>query len=184
MESWIARPESWQRMTLVLTALVLTTSIAYVRHGRRSRRWRECLFLVTGGLVGGILGLTFTRLTFEISPVYYASLAPESALFHLPEHTAFVGFRDGFAVAGVACGLCLLLSGTYEPGRHVTLARLAARMVPIVVDAVCLAGAVGMVATFAQADPETIVWLLHVGATLGGSLGLGLVLRRLRVEAI
>ena len=67
----------------LIVALLTTTGVAFLRHGRASRRWRECLFLVAGAMVGGGCGALFGRATFELSPLYYASASPEVPFFAL-----------------------------------------------------------------------------------------------------
>ena len=180
METWIGPADSWQRTWLVIVVLLVTTGIAFLRHGFESRRWRECLFLIQFAALGGVCGAAFDRLSFRIEPEFYLNEQHRYPTAALQEQVTRFGFQAGFAIAGSICALCLVLSHSSRRHGRRTLRWLMRRMLPIAVDAFALSVAAGAVAFFGRMESWTIVWSLHLGLYAGAAIGLVLVLMQLR----
>lgn len=176
----------WRLLILVLLMAVVAW-FDWRRRGPEATRWREYVFLLLAGLIGGIIGIANDHVTATISPEYFF-IGKGIALgdgFRL--HVTELGFHAGL-LAGVVIGGAFLMANNSKPNRPSLPAKKLVRfalypilgaliLVPLGALLAWLFDPLNFTADLHEAlTPPQItrflaVWGVHLGLYAGGLLG-------------
>ena len=178
----------WYRFLALLALLAVIAGVDWWRKRQSATKWREYAALLLAGVLGIVIVTATIHLSASICPDYFIAGKPEvSGGTRFRKDVTELGFRVGFMV-GLLIGGLLLLTNSLDPERpslgYRRLARAtvwpilgAALMAPAGALLVWLFDPLGLSPWVGEAIPQhahgrfLIVWGLHAGAFLGGSLG-------------
>ncbi|MEX0727846.1 MAG: hypothetical protein WD065_16335 [Planctomycetaceae bacterium] len=182
-------PYTW-RLLALFTVVVLFLALDLRNPPGQRHRWREYLFLLGCGAITALFGMSVDAVTSRISPEYFiiGKGIAEGDGFAL--RVAELGAQAGFAGGIIGGGVLLLVN--HQPAKALGLFQVIAW--PILFAAVCgtLAGGVLAVSPFytlplacelldsPEAHHMTVVWFVHLGIYIGGTIGLIIAARRVR----
>lgn len=96
------------RLALLLVLMAIVAAIDWWRHPKSPMKWREYVFLLVAGLVGGLFGVGNNQVTSAISPQYFflGKGIPFGA--HFASEVTSLGFHAGLLVGFLVGGTYLL----------------------------------------------------------------------------
>jgi len=167
--------------------MAIVAWIDWRRRGQEATRWREYVFLLLAGLMGGMVGIANDHVTATISPEYFfigkGIKLDDSFRWHVTE----LGFHAGL-LAGVVIGGAFLMANNPKPKRPSLPAKKLVRfalypilgilvMVPLGSVMAYYLDPLNFSADLSEAlSPEQIgrflaVWGIHLGLYAGGIVG-------------
>ncbi len=175
------------RLALVVFVMAIIAWIDWRRHRAQATKWREYSFLLTAGLLGGLIGALLDNLTVTLSPEFFLFAKNIAGGAGFRYRLTEFAFHAGL-VAGIAVGGAYLIANNPKPGRpSLSYKRLfclavwplagALVAVPIVAPLICRWDPWGMrtkladLLTADQLNRFIAVWGINVGTYLGGVLG-------------
>ena len=178
----------WIRVVALVVLMAVVAGVDLRFRRGRSKRWREYLFILIAGCLGGVFGLLTDMATSSISPEYFicAKGLPADGI---TAHAMLLGLQAGFSAGVIAGAICMFVgvrkndsAQISPPGclvllwRPVLLALLLAAAAPF---ALGWFDPLGLEELFGgPLGPDKIanllaVWRIHLGVYLG--LGVGMV---------
>ena len=186
------------RVILLLSLMAVISAVDLRRNGPKATRHKEYAFIITTGLLGGIIGFGNDLLTSSISPDYFTmgkGLPPGEGLQWA---AGLYGLRTGFSAGIIGGALCMFCAGKGVPYALYyrllwlpTAGALAVGLLfPVIAsrfDPAGLAASLKEVLNPEQSQKFLTVWRIHSGLYLGlaaGLIALIVVLRKQRVLPI
>jgi hypothetical protein len=174
----------------VLTLVVLMALLAVWDYRRRaaSIKWREYLFVLAGGLLGGLMGLLNDLITSSISPEYFRLGKGLAGGPDLHTRAALLGLQAGFSAGAIAAAIFLYaatrgrarLAPSCRTFLHFALKPLACAIVCVCLfpllfrrfDPLNVAGTLQPLLEPGRLSRFMLVWWIHSGLYTGLAAGL------------
>ena len=176
----------WRLLILVLL-MALVAWLDWRRRGPEATRWREYVFLLLAGLIGGIIGIANDHITATISPEYFFIGKGIALGDGFRRHVTELGFHAGL-LAGVVIGGAFLMANNPKPNRSRLSAKKLLRFALYPILGALILVPLGSVLAYyfdplnfssdlsEALSPEQIgrflaVWGVHLGLYAGGLVG-------------
>lgn len=186
-------PFAW-RVFALLIAMVLFVGLDLRKPSIERHRWREWTFLLVAATASGMVGLCVDLVTSNISPEYFSLGKGIAEGPGFSCRVAKLGASAGFSAGAIGAALVLLANPA--PERSLFLFRLLwLPLLPALGFAILAGGLVTVVPSMTysaaaealgsvQAQRFTIAWVSHIGAYVGGGIGLLLLVWKLRYDSM